>query len=71
MTNSQELRQKIDDSGLKFAFICEKLGVTYATLRRKIRNENEFTASEIVTLTDLLHLSDDERNKIFFALEMN
>ena len=69
MTDSQELRTKIRDSGLRLDYLCEKLGITYATLRRKIANENEFMASEISTLTYLLHLSDDERDKIFFALE--
>ncbi len=68
MTNSQELKDRIAGNGLMLGFVCEKLGITYATLRRKINNENEFTASEISTLTDILHLTDDERNRIFFAI---
>lgn len=68
MTNSQELKNRIASNGLMLNFVCEKLGITYATLRRKINNENEFTASEISTLTELLHLTDDERNRIFFAI---
>ena len=68
MTNSQELKNRIAENGLMLSFVCEKLGITYATLRRKINNENEFTASEISTLTELLHLTDEERNRIFFAI---
>ena len=68
MTNSQELKNRIASNGLMLSFVCEKLGITYATLRRKINNENEFTASEISALTELLHLTDDERNRIFFAI---
>ena len=68
MTNSQELKKRIAGNGLMLSFVCEKLGITYATLRRKINNENEFTASEISTLTELLHLTDEERNRIFFAI---
>lgn len=68
MTNSQELKNRIARNGLMLSFVCEKLGITYATLRRKINNENEFTASEISTLTELLHLTDEERNRIFFAI---
>lgn len=68
MTNSQELKDRIAGNGLMLSFVCEKLGITYATLRRKINNKNEFTASEISTLTELLHLTDEERNRIFFAI---
>ena len=71
MTDTQELRNMISKSGLRTDFICSKLGVTYQTLRRKINNESEFTASEISIMVELLHLSDNQRNQIFFASEMN
>lgn len=71
MTNTELLKNFIDKTGLKIDFICKALGMTYSTLRRKINNESEFTASEITSLTALLRLSDQERDQIFFASEVN
>lgn len=71
MTNTEELKKAIDDRGLKLEFICDRMGISYATLRRKINNESEFTASEITNLANLLNLTGDERDHIFFALEVN
>lgn len=67
MCNTTLLRQKIDDSGYKLRFIAKKLGITYAGLLKKLNNETEFKASEIAVLKELLKLTDDEVNQIFFA----
>lgn len=66
MTNSVMLRQKIEASGYKLAFIAMKCSLTYSGLLKKLNNESEFKASEIITLTNLLGLSDEERDMIFF-----
>lgn len=67
MTNSNMLRAKIDESGYKLRFIAGKLGITYQGFLKKINNETEFKASEIQILKELLNLTEEERNKIFFA----
>ena len=67
MTDTSRLRQIIMDKGLKMSYICERMGITYSTLRRKIDNESEFTASEIAALGDLLDMSEQVRTAIFFA----
>lgn len=68
MTNSAMLEKLIHDSGLMKRSIMERLGFkSYATLRAKIANENEFTASEIDKLSDILRLSNDQREAVFFA----
>lgn len=67
MTDTSRLRQIIMDKGLKMSYICERMGITYSTLRRKIDNESEFTASEISALGDLLDMSEQVRTAIFFA----
>lgn len=66
MTNSNLLRQKIQESGRIMKFIAEKMGISRETLYKKIDNITEFKASEIVKITDILELSDQERNDIFF-----
>ena len=66
MTNTELLREKIDQSGYKLQFIAEKIGITYQGLLNKINNRSEFRASEIQVLYDLLSLTEDERVSIFF-----
>ena len=68
MTNSSELEKRIKESGLHKAWILNQLGIkSYATLRAKIRNESEFTASEIDKLCDILNINNSQRGAIFFA----
>lgn len=67
MTNTELLRQKIEESGYKMRFLAEKIGVTYQGFLYKVNNRSEFKASEIKTLCLLLSLSDKEREAIFFA----
>ena len=67
MTNTELLRQKIHDSGYRINFIAAKVGITYQCLLNKINNKTEFTATEIKDLSDLLDISLEERERIFFA----
>lgn len=67
MTNSAALRKAVDKSGLKYIKIAGEMGISSYTLQKKIDNETEFKASEIVKLSDLLSLSETERSAIFFA----
>lgn len=66
MTNTTLLRQKIDESGYKLQFLAKKCGLTYYGLMKKVNNETEFKASEIKVLKELLKLTNEEANKIFF-----
>ena len=68
MTNSKLLNKAIEESGLKISRILESMGIkAYATLRDKIDNKREFTASEITRLCEILCLDNDQREAIFFA----
>ena len=68
MTNTERLQKAIERSGLKMNAIMKALNIkSYATLRGKIGNESEFTAKEIMILSDLLHLDVSDRDAIFFA----
>ena len=70
MTNTTLLEKRIRKSGLLKSAIMEQLGIkSYSTLRAKIENENEFTASEIMKLCEILGLDNLEREAIFFALD--
>ena len=67
MTDTKELRQRIEASGLKYKYIAKKLGITAYTLQLKIDNDNEFKVSEVDALAGLLGLSLREKDAIFFA----
>lgn len=68
MTNTDLLNKKIMESGLKKNFIAEQLGLTSYGLKLKTDNVNEFKASEISALCDLLNIKTaKEKESIFFA----
>ena len=67
MTNTELLEQRIRESGMKRYVIAEKCGIDQRTLRNKIRGKSEFTASEIVTLSQILSLTGKVRDEIFLA----
>lgn len=69
MTNVEMLKQKVEDSGYKLKFIAEKCGLTYPGLLPKLNGEREFNQTEIAVLRDLLNMTADEADKIFFGIE--
>lgn len=70
MTNRELLEKCIERSGLKKGKIAEALGKTINTFSRKLAGKQDFTESEMRTLTQILHLSVEERMAIFFADEV-
>ena len=68
---NQLLKEKISNSGMTITAISDRMGIQRHTLYNKISGKNEFTASEIVILTDLLHLNKAERDEIFLSKKLN
>lgn len=71
MVDANALRQKINDCGISITFIADKCGITRETLYNRFKGKGEFTVSEVVALTELLHLSKEERDEIFLRRELN
>ena len=72
MTDTTLLENKIIKSGLKKSFIAKSMGLSPYGLTLKIRNINEFKASEIEKMCELLGIDDlEERSAIFFALKVD
>lgn len=70
MTNSELLEKAIRESGVKRIALLKATGIkAYSTLRDKIWNRTEFTASEIQVLCEILRLTTEQREEIFFALK--
>ncbi|MCD8376772.1 MAG: toxin-antitoxin system, antitoxin component, Xre family protein [Oscillospiraceae bacterium] len=71
MTDTEMLREKIEQSGYKLRFIAKKIGITYQAFLNKINNRSEFRANEIQALYVLLGLTEEERVEIFFTRKVD
>ena len=68
MTDTKLLEQAIDRSGLKKGKIAEHLGVSRAGLINLINDRAEFKVSQMLVISNLLGLTPEERDAIFFNL---
>lgn len=71
MTNTDMLKKKIEESGYKLRFIAAKIGLSYQGFLNKMTNKSEFRASEIQELCTLLNISVAEKERIFFATNVD
>lgn len=68
MTDWDLLEEKIEASGLKRSYIYDKLGISRYAWSKRHSRKSDFTASEILTLCDILRITKlSEREQIFFA----
>ena len=65
MPDIKMLKDKITDSGMTVKAVAEKSGILRETLYNRLKGVGEFTASEIVSLSYVLNLSQTERDDIF------
>lgn len=69
MTNTEAFLKAVDKAGLKFKAVAMQIGLTPNGLRKKVHNETEFRASEIQRCTEILNLTNHERDLIFLSAE--
>lgn len=65
MTDLEKFKEAIKESGMTISAISRKTGINRATIYNRMSGIGEFTASEIVALSAVLHLNDVERDDIF------
>lgn len=65
MPDIKMLKDKITDSGMTVKAVAKKSGILRETLYNRLKGVGEFTASEIVSLSNTLNLSPTERDDIF------
>lgn len=70
MTDTRLLSQVINDSGITITAIAKKLGIIRESFYKKMNNETEFKASEIISLQNILSLTNQIRDNIFFAAKV-
>ena len=66
MPNIGLLKEKISDSGITMTALSKKSSIDRGTLYNRLSGVGDFTATEIVGLTNVLRLSKTERENIFF-----
>lgn len=67
MTDTKELNAAIARVGLTKKAVAAALELSPTGFWKKLSNVSEFKAAEIKKLQSLLKLSDNERDRIFFA----
>ena len=66
MTNREALKQAIKESGVTIVFIADKMGCSRNRVYSIIKGA-DCTASEIAELTQILHLTKQQRDHIFLS----
>ena len=68
MTNWELLERKINESGLRRAFIYEKVGISRSGWNHKKKTKGNFSTTQITALCDVLRIKKlSEKEEIFFA----
>lgn len=67
MADIEYLRKKMKESGMTVTAIAKKAGILRETLYNRMNGKGDFTASEIVSLTEVLQLTRADRDKIFLS----
>lgn len=70
MTDSKKLIEVFDKSGYKRSYIAKYVGLSLAGLMKKVNNESDFKALEIMKLCELLKISVPEKESVFFAVNV-
>ena len=65
--NLKYLNNKIDEINIPITTIAEKMGLSRQSLYLKLNGLREFKASEMIKICDILRLTSEEKNFIFFA----
>lgn len=68
MTNSELLKKKIEESGLKISHIASFVGISRQLLWKKVNNKTSFNQYEIEKMCSILKITKlSEKESIFFA----
>lgn len=67
MVNSQLLDETIKEKGVRTDFLIRKIGISKNGYYKKKNNQIPFKTAEIFVITNILGLSEEEEQGIFFA----
>lgn len=67
MTNTTEFKVAMMRASMTMESLAEQVGISAVSMSYKVNNKREFTSSEIKRISDILNLTIEERELIFFA----
>lgn len=67
MTNGKLLKEIAKAKQVTLQELAEALGLTRQGLSKKIENRSEFRVSEVSKLSEILGLSEQQKQEIFFC----
>lgn len=67
MTNTNKLKGKLAERGMTQSQLAEAIDISASSFSFKINNEVEFKVGEIKRIQNVLGLTRDERDTIFFG----
>ena len=71
MVDIERLKAEMNDSGMTMTAIANKSGILKATLYNRLKGVGDFTANEIVALSETLHFTSDQMADIFLTKDVN
>lgn len=69
MTDTRKLRAALALKGMTAGDLAEKIGLSRQSMSYKMNNLREFRVKEIAAIAEVLNLTLEEREAIFFAEE--
>jgi len=67
MTDGLLFKELIKSKKITLEEIAAVVGITRQGLEKKLTNRSEFKVSELVKLCEFLNLTEEQKQKIFFA----
>jgi len=61
------LNEVVKESGMKYAYIADQVGLPYTTLYSKLTGRSRWYIDEVYKLCKVLRLSKKQRDSIFFT----
>lgn len=71
MTDTKQLKSVMVAQGITLNKLAENTDINRSSLSYKINNKVEFTTSEIAKIQKVLKMSVEQRDRIFFASEVD
>ncbi len=67
MTDGLLFKELIKSKKITLEEVAAVVGITRQGLEKKLTNRSEFKVSELVKLCEFLNLTEEQKQKIFFA----
>lgn len=65
------LNDKINEINIPITTLAERMGLSRQSLYLKMKGQRDFTIDQITKLCEILRLTNDEKNYIFFGSEVD